>query len=374
MRRNLIIIISAVIFIAAVTYVIKESETISILQSLLPEKIAVFKNVHMSGIEASSEAWDIYAKEAWTGRDKFITSFDHVTNATINKNGRIMIKGLVARRARISKNKDFEIFRSVDEDKNDRYLRVKVDFGALASPPKKEKKFSTLTADYIRFNPDSKKALVQGNIRIVKDKLTVRGEKATLDLNMNIATFEERSSFTKGESKLYSNSATAFFDTDKVDLSGSVEVEQKNKKASSEAANYDDNSKTIIMTGNVIAVIEKPKSMMKEESAKKYDNEETKTALVTRTSIKCDRLIIDTESNDAQAFGSVYVFQTSKEAKSEAAIYSEENENIVMTGNVYLKKNDDWIKADKVIVSVNKEMFEAIGGVETTFKVKKGSR
>jgi len=374
MRRNVIMIISALIFAAAIIYVIKQSETISLLQTLLPEKIAVFKNVHMSGIEASSEAWDIYAKEAWTGRDKFVTSFDHVTNATITKNGRIMIKGLVARRARIAKNKDFEIFRSIEEDKNDRYLRVKVDFGALANPPKQEKNFSSLTADYIKFNPDSKKALVQGNIRILKDKLTVRGEIATLDLNLNIATFEGRSSFTKRDTKLYSDSATAFFDTDKVDLSGSVEVEQKNKKASSEAANYDDNSKTIIMTGNVVAVIEKPKSLMKEESAGKYKSEEAKKALITRTHVKCDKLIIDTESNDAKAYGNVLVIQTSKEAKSDQAEYSEGNAVIVMTGNVYMKKNDDWITADKVIVSVDKEIFEATGGVETTFKVKKGSR
>jgi hypothetical protein len=39
-----------------------------------------------------------------------------------------------------------------------------------------------------------------------------------------------------------------------------------------------------------------------------------------------------------------------------------------------MKRKNDWVKANKVIVSVDKETFEAIGAVETIFKVKKGSK
>lgn len=368
-------VFAALIFIFCVLYVIKASDKISLLQSFLPEKLAVFKNVHMSGIQASNEAWEVYAKEGWTGRDKFATTLEYVTFAKIERNGRPIVNGIRARRMRIAKNKDIEIFKQAQDEKDGKsYLSVMIDFGALSSPPKLEKKFSYLTADHLKFNPDSKIGSVQGNIYIKKDKLVIRSERLTLDLDANIASFESRSSFQKEGSRLYADNATAFFDEDRIDMKGSVEVVQKNKNAYSDAAVYNDKSRNIEMMQNVRAEIEKPKSLLKEASAGKYKSEEAQKALLTKTIITCNKLIVNTDNNDCSAFGNVYVTQKEKQARSDQAIYSQDNEKIIMTGNVYMKKNDDWVKADKAIVSVDKEIFEAIGGAETTFKVKKGSK
>lgn len=366
-------VLAVILLFAFVVYIIKESEKISLLETFLPEKLAVFRNVHMSGIEASGEAWEVYAKEAWTGRDKFTTVFENVTNASIAEDGRFIIKNLRARRMRIARNKDIEIIKRID-DKDASYLRVYIDFGAISSPPKKEMRFSYLTADNIKFNPDTKKAAIQGNIKVIKEKLVTIADKIALDLNSNTATFEGRSSFSKESARLYSDSATAFFDEDRIDMAGSVEVVQKNKRASSGYASYDDNTKEIAMVSNVRAVIEKLRNVMKKETAKKYDTEEEQRSLSTLTSIACEKLVFNTDDNNAQAFGSVYVTQTSKEARSEQAFYNEKDENIIMTGNVIMKRDGDWVKAEKVIVSVKNETFDAIGGAETTFKVKKGSR
>jgi len=360
--------------VAMVIYIIKESEKVNLLDTFLPEKIAIFKNVHMSGIEGSSEAWEIYAKEAWTGRDKFVTTFDFVTNASIDKDGRPLVRDLRARRLRIAKNKDVEIIKKVDNDVSRESLNASIDFGAISKSTKKEKSFSTLTADYIKFNPNSKKAVVQGKIKIVKNRLITRAEKISLDLDMNIATFESRSTFIKDNSELQTNTAVAYFDVDKIDMAGSVEVFQKNKNVHADRASYDDNAKTILMSSKVRAEIEKLKNVIKEESAEKYKDDESKQALTAKTILTCDNLLIYTEKNDASASGSVYVYQQNKEAKSDRAEYSENNETIVMTGNVSMKRKDSWVKADKIIVSVDKETFDAIGGVETTFKVKKGSK
>jgi len=375
MAKKIIFLLLAALFITAISYVIVQSEKLSLLVSFVPEKIAVFKNVHMSGVEGSTEAWEVYADEGWTAKDKFTTTLDHVTNAILKRDDRLLIKGLRARRMRISKNKDIEVLKKVDDDKGGSgYLRVMIDFGALSNPPKKEAKFSFLAADCIRFNPDSKKGSVQGNITLTKDKLDIHSDRISMDLNNNIATFETRSSFIKEGSSLLSDSAIAFFDEGTIDMSGSVEVMQKNKKAHSDSATYDDNTRTIVMTSNVNALIEKPKSLIKEETSNKYEDEESKKALMARTTITCKKLVINTDNNDCTAYGDVYVMQKENEAKSDQADYSEKTEKIVMTGNVYMKQKEDWVKADKVIVSIDREMFEAIGGVETTFKVKKGSR
>jgi lipopolysaccharide assembly outer membrane protein LptD (OstA) len=374
MRARSFKIILAVLLVIIIVYIIKESEKINLLDTFLPEKIAVFKNVHMAGIEASGEAWEIFAKEGWTGRDKFATTLEFVSDAKITKKGRIMVKDLKARRVRLSRNKDIEIFKKVDDKDPDQYLKVKIDFGAFSKSPKKKKEFSYLTADYIKFNPDTKSGVLRGKILIIKEDLHARSENVSLDLNDNIATFESRSFFNKDKSRLAADSAVAFFDEDKINMSGSIEVIQKNKIVTADNAIYDDNNKTIVLRSRTKATIEKLKNIIKEGTAKKYKSDESQKALGAKTILTADQLKIWTENNDAIATGNVHVYQQDKEVRSDKANYSEKNEFIIMTGNVFMKKKDDWVRADKVIVSVDKETFEAFGGVETTFKVKKGSK
>ena len=372
--KKILLILAAILTLSLTAfYIIKLSDKIDLLQTFIPEKIAVFKQVHMSGKEGD-HSWEIFAKEGWTGRDRNVTTFEFITKADIDKNGRRFIKNLTARRMRISKNKDIEIFKKVEEDKDGKqYLNALIDFNAVSNK-KKERKFSSLTADNIKFNPDTKKAVIAGNIRILKDKLLIKAELITLDLDKNIASFEGRSFFSKEDSKLFANSALAYFDEDKIFMSGSIEVTQKNKSAVSDIADYDDNAKTIVLSSNVKATIKKLQNLIKEKSAKKIKEEETKKALQEKTLITCDKLIISTEKGDCSAYGNVLVSQKEKEAKADEAFYQEDSESIVLTGNVYMKRKNDWVKANKVIVSVEKETFEAVGGVETTFKVNKGSK
>ncbi len=373
MFRKMILPAIAVIIIALVVYVIKVSDKIDLLQSLIPEKIAVLKNVHMAGKEGANY-WEVFAREGWTGRDRNTTTLEFITDAEIDKNGRPLIKDVKARRLKLSKNNEIEVLKQADEEKGgDRYLSLLINFNAISNK-KKKIKFSTLTADSVKFNPNTKKAAITGNIKILKDKLLIRSEKIDLDLDKNIATFEGRSSFSRAGSKLQANSAVAFFDEDRIFMSGSIEVIQKNKTAASDTAIYNDGSKTIVLSSNVKAEIEKLGSMMKEKSAKKVKGKEAKNALQEKTLIICDNLQLSTEKGDCRAYGNVHVHQKDKEARSDEAVYQEGSENIVLTGNVYMKRKDDWVRANKVIVSVDKETFEAIGRVETVFKVKKGSR
>ena len=366
---------AVILFFAAIIYVIRESEKISLIQTFLPERIATFKNVHMTGMHGSEESWEIYAREAWTGRDKYVTTLEDVSQAFIIRNGRMMIKNLKARRVRIAKNNDIEILKKVDDDKaGSKYLRLMIDFNAAARRPKKEKKFSYITADYVKMNPDTEKATIQGNIIITKDDLRTYADKISIDLDANIATFESRTIFMNDKSRLSADLATALFDENLISLTGSVEVTQKNKIVSSETASYDDNANLITLSSNVKGTIEKPKLLIKEKTAEKYSDKDEQETLTTITVITCDKMVINTDNNDASGYGHVLVTQKEKIARSDQAVYSEASESIIMTGNVYMKKKEDWVKADKVIVSVDKESFEAIGGVETEFKVKKGSK
>lgn len=367
------ILTSIILAVMTVFFIVRASDKIALIQTFIPEKIAVFKNVHMSGMEGE-DSWELQAEEGWTSRNKRDTIFENISGARIERHGRPLIKELSARRLRISGRKDIEIMNKADEEKDGKqYLTALIDFNAISNRRAK-KDFATLTADRINFNPDAKKAVIQGNAEILKGKLKIRAEKMVIDLDKNTAAFEGRSSFSKEGSKLSSNFATALFDSDKINMSGSIEVIQKNKTASSDSAVYDDSAKTIVLSSNVSAVIKKLQNMIKQKSAARVKGEEAQKALRETTIIKCDELLLSTVNGDCTASGHVLVTQKENEAKADKAVYSEGSEKIILTGNVYMKRKDDWVKADRVIISVDKETFQASGSVETIFKVKKGKR
>lgn len=275
----------------------------------------------------------------------------------------------------INSNKDISVIKSVEaEPASKQYLVAYVDFGAVAKPRKKEVKFSLMTADNIQFNPDKRIASLAGNVTLKKGDMTVNSDKVSIDLNKDSATFETRSRFRNKSAQMSADRSTAYFDIEMIELSGSVEVLQKNKKARSPSAVYDDKSKDISMSGGVTAVIERPGKLLKKSSSKKYTGKEAREMLSSRTNVVCNKLVIDTGDNSALASGKVDVKQKDKEAVSDKAVYSDTNGTIIMTGSVYMKKKEDWIKANTVTVYVDKDIFEASGGVETTFKVNKGSR
>jgi len=373
--KRFAIVLSAFLFLAAVVYVVIESNDINILDTIVPERLANFKNVHLSGIFSSGEVWEVRANTAWTSRSRSVTTLEDVFNASIEKNGRYIIKGLQARRLSISPSKDIEVIKKVEgEPAEKQYMLAYIDFGAVAKPAKKEKKFTLMTADNIKFNPDKRYAVLSGGIRLEKEGMKVRSEKVSIDMDKDVATFESRTDFKNRSASMSSDTAVVFLDTDRITMAGSVEVSQKNKKARSPAASYDDKIKEIEMMGGVKSIIDRPASLLKQSTSTKYKGETAQKTLASRTVMDCDRLEIDTDNNNARAFGRVFVKQKEQEARSERADYSDKDGLIIMTGNVYMKKKEDWIRANKVTVYIDREIFEASGAVETEFKVKKGSR
>ncbi len=80
-------------------------------------------------------------------------------------------------------------------------LRALIDFNAVSNR-RKRPDFASLTADRIDFNPDSKKAAIQGNAEISRGKLLIRSDRIDLDIDKNTATFEGRSVFSDKGSRL----------------------------------------------------------------------------------------------------------------------------------------------------------------------------
>ena len=86
-----------------------------------------------------------------------------------------------------------------------------------------------------------------------------------------------------------------------------------------------------------------------------------------------DRMVIRIESRDMQADGRVKVEQEGRVATGDRATYTERGQTIVVSGHVRLREADgSWLRADKVIIMIADETFEATGNVETEFTLTRG--
>jgi lipopolysaccharide export system protein LptA len=78
-------------------------------------------------------------------------------------------------------------------------------------------------------------------------------------------------------------------------------------------------------------------------------------------------------SRDLTADGSIRVEQEGRLATGAQAVYTGADRLLVVTGNVRVREADgSWLRADKVLISLADETFEAVGNVETEFSLKRG--
>ena len=214
----------------------------------------------------------------------------------------------------------------------------------------------------------------------LSDKVYVNRKDITLSCNnMHYDSKDERveargdvRSTIKGKQKTNLNAdfVQLFVDTTKdVNANGNVEVVQGKKTAVANSLFYNKSTEVIMLSGEVKAVISKGRALLKEDTIGKLHNPDARKLLEEKTFISSDNLDLSTKNGDALASGNVVVTQSSREARSNVADYSDATESIILTDNVYLKKDKAWVKCRKINISVKNETFTAIGSVEAEFKI-----
>ncbi len=174
---------------------------------------------------------------------------------------------------------------------------------------------TTITAPRIQFRWDANEAQAEGGVLMIQPDKVVRAQRV-----------------------LYSES------TGRAELVGDVTVEQLS-------------GEWLVKGG----LLDSPK------------DQETKRALQSKTILTCERLLILLKARDMEAQGAVTVTQKGRVATGERATYTSKDRRIVMTGNVRMREEDgSQLRADQVVIALVEETFEAVGNVETEFRVKSG--
>ena len=317
------------------------------------EKIAEFSNTKIEGRKEGKKAWEFAAKSGWTEKDGFNTYLTKVERGKIYSDGKLTVRDLVAARVKI-----------------DRRAEIIEASGGVAMQTREGKIF----ADRASIYRAAKRMVLADRVRIVPangSALTATSEYLSEPEQLN-ADNGIRLELKEGKIKtlVQADRAILYLAVDKdIPLSGGLEVAQGKKMAVADTGLYSRKQNVLQLKGRTRTVMEKAETLLKAETAAKLRRPDIKDILREKTVVTADEIFFSTKTGDARAAGSVEVTQKGREAKADSAVYDDKHELLTLTGNVFMKKGEDWLSARQVIVSIGKETFEAAEVKEAKFKL-----
>jgi lipopolysaccharide assembly outer membrane protein LptD (OstA) len=378
-------------------YLISPKENLN-KEDALSKKLIELKKTKIEGRSHGQKTWEFSAESGYTDRDHRITYLYHVYNGRMFSSGEVSVKDLSAPEMQISNGADI-----INANQPEAWL----DFSRFsASSPKKE--WVKVIAKKIRYDTESKKSEMSGKVQLIRRTSVLQAERIDVDHQQRMAKLSDQLIMTRRDGTIKAdngeylgtegqlkaegqvkinlkdkniithirgNSALIFDDQDKdISLNGSLEVIQGKKIAVAPYGVYSKMRGGLFLSGGSRAIFEKARTLLQSKTAEKLKDPEAKQILKAKTMIKSNDLFFSTRTGNALASGSVEVTQMNREARSDRAEYNDLKEIIILTGNVFMKRQDlkgktEWIKCRQVTVSVKKETFEAVGGVEAEFKI-----
>jgi lipopolysaccharide assembly outer membrane protein LptD (OstA) len=145
------------------------------------------------------------------------------------------------------------------------------------------------------------------------------------------------------------------WDPDEAEASGAVRILQGERVARAERARYVEATGRLDLQGDV--VVEQFGARPPLSGAR----------------LAAQKVTVSLRDGGMDAHGGVSVTQEGRSAAGERAVYQEREQRVTVTGRVLMTDEDgNTVRADRVVIMLNEESFEASGNVETVFKVKPG--
>lgn len=253
-------------------------------------------------------------------------------------------------------------------DQQNKITNIRVPFELLQT--KKGDPPTTLKGQALTAYHGSKHVVVERDVYLKRDGIPgARPANASRKEKLKTAIKREESIITGDHMDYWTNTKDAKFD-------GNVKFLQKEKNATGDHAYVDNKKKKVFMNDHVILTQIKGDWLVRNEivDASKPDKDRDE-ALAETTVMTGDNLEVDQETNDAVMTGAmVTVTQKGKRATGKRAEYSDKLQQITLTQDVRIAKDDGgWITADRAVFHTETEKFEAYGAkgiqVETEFKL-----
>lgn len=388
-KIKIFILILMIAFILAYLYIF--SPDIQMLKNTPIKQSIEIENLSVRGRKEGKIQFEISAKKISSDKDQAnIYVFDIYDGKFFNDEGKLIAKDLTAEKAIIYQYEGhFSVFGEQNTPVN---AKIKL---------KDNEDFVKITADTVTYK-DSLRKIYLENTKISGKKYRIFSPKIEVDTNQKIAslfiypkintenlhtramtfeyyydneilkgTLDAEAIISKNSAIIKAQNILVDLNSNSVNMEGNVTVRQKGKFSTANNLTYNNKTGEIILSGNVKTILEKGKKVLKESTINKIKNAEIRKMLEEGILLNCNKLIMNTNNGDATAEGSVTILQKQNLAKSDYAFFDDKNETITLSGNVYVEKDKQWLKTEKVIASLSREEFEAIGNVQSVIKIKK---
>ncbi len=161
------------------------------------------------------------------------------------------------------------------------------------------------------------------------------------------------------------------WDTNEGEAMDKVVVRQRDRTAWADRGTYSEPANQVTLTGRVIVEQSSGESLVQEGVLGTPRGPEERQALASVTRLTCTRLVMKLRERDAVAEGPLRVTQKDRWATGDRGTYTQATRRLVVTGNVRMQEADGQrLAADRVVISLIEETFEAEGNVETHFTVR----
>lgn len=220
---------------------------------------------------------------------------------------------------------------------------------------------STLMGEALMANLRTKRAEVTGKAMLIRAPGPVPGaqDKALTALGQQ-------------ETTITAARMTFRWDANEGQADGGVVVVQPDKKARAQRMAYSEAADRLELEGDVVVEQFSGNWLVQGGVVEAPKDQQTQKVLASKTIVTSDRLVIHLKDRTTRAEGKVTVTQGGRFASGDRALYTEKDRRIVVTGNVRLREEDGSVlRADRVIISMTDETFEAEGNVEIEFVMKR---
>ncbi|MBI3998864.1 MAG: hypothetical protein HY355_07500 [Armatimonadetes bacterium] len=161
------------------------------------------------------------------------------------------------------------------------------------------------------------------------------------------------------------------WDVNEAEAYESVVVRQRDKTAWADRLSYSEPANRLVLTGRVVLEQTSGEWLVREGLTSPPREATERQALAALTRLTCTRLIMTLRERDITAEGPLRVTQKDRWATGDRATYTEATRLLVVTGNVHVQEADGRrLQADRVVISLADETFEAEGNVRTEFVVR----
>ncbi len=248
---------------------------------------------------------------------------------------------------------------------------------------------STLTAPSLRYEGRTGDVTAEGGVTLVQpgSRLTGRRLLASLpakraDVRGDVVLVRAPgpppspgdravAALAKDETTITAGRIVFRWDVNEAEAEDGVVVTQQDRRATADRMTYSEPANRLVMIGRVEVEQASGEWLVREGLASPPRDPAGQEALASPTRLTCTRLTMTLRERDIIAEGPLTVTQKNRTATGDRGEYTEATRLLVITGNARLRDADGQrLRADRVVVSLVDETFEAEGNVETEFVIR----